>query len=142
MSEIQLKVGNETENEVVSIFNKDKYWAYNFPKKASGQPVDIVAIKGGEKIRVWFVDAKHVNENKASFSFEDIQPNQITSLMYISNFAKINEKLGFVIKFERTKEFYFLPFDKYQELAEQGRKSVNLSELERFEEVLHAHDHF
>lgn len=139
MSEVQLKIGNKTEKDVVSILREHGYWVYRCAMKNNGQPVDIIAIKGGQKYHVWLIDGKHVTTNKVSFVFNRIEPNQITSLRYARDFAGI-ENTGFAIEFERTGEFYYLPFSKYEELAENGYKSVNLSELELFEEVLYAHD--
>ena len=64
----QLDVGNKTETEVGKIFKRNGYWAHILQKKASGQPVDIVAMKGNIN---WLVDAKHISDKK-SFAFSHI----------------------------------------------------------------------
>lgn len=129
----QLDVGNEVEIEVGKIFKNNGYWAKIFPKKVSGQPVDIIAIKN--KIN-WLVDAKHLREESKSFPFSRIEANQKDALRYAKEFAHI-ENLGFVICCgEDLTRGFFLSYDKLVELEEKGFKSVKISELEDFQEVL------
>lgn len=132
----QLDVGNKTESEVGKIFKRNGYWAHILQKKASGQPVDIVAMKGNIN---WLVDAKHISDKK-SFAFSRIEPNQIDSLGYAKNYCGI-KNLGFVICLEEDLEKdnskgYFFHYDRFIEMREQGAKSVKLSDLEDFQEVL------
>lgn len=130
----QILIGDLTENDVIEIFKNHNYWVYNFPHKINGQPVDIVAIKGKPDMS-WLVDVKHVREKDVSFTFNRIEANQESSMLYCKNFANLTN-LGFVIKFERTKEFYYLSFDTYCEFRKKGFKSVNLNDLELFENKL------
>ena len=141
----QIKIGNTTEKTVSSIFRNNGYWVYNCPKSSTGaQPFDLIAIKG-TKTRplclVWLIDGKHVRVNDVSFTLDRIEPNQWASMQYANEFAGVwIDSIGFVIKFERTGEFYWLPYKKALELLKEGKKSINLSELVLLEEVLHAHD--
>lgn len=132
MNSVQLTVGNKTEQNVVNILRKNRYWVYNCPKKLGGQPVDIIALKDNINI---LVDAKHVEKEKVSFSFDRIEPNQITSLMYARDYAGI-KNLGFAIEFERTGEIMWFPFKFYEELVKDGFKSIKMSQMALFEEVL------
>lgn len=136
-----IKIGNETEKTVSSVFRKYGYWVYNCPKSQSGsQPFDLIAIKGGEKYVVWFVDGKHVRENEVSFPLDRIEPNQWVSMEYANGFAKIDAKtMGFAIKFERTEEFYWLPYQTALEMRENDIKSININKLELLEGVIDAH---
>ena len=141
--ELQIKLGNATEKLVSKTLRSFGYWNYVLPKKAEGQPCDIVAMKGIDvknkvEIIAWMIDAKHV-ENKASFTFDRIEPNQISSLSYARDFAKIQGYrgyTGFAIFFDRDKQLYWLSFDQYQKMAENGEKSVNMQELRLLSEVL------
>lgn len=131
----QLIEGNATEKFVVKTFKKHGYWGYILPKKVNGQPCDIVAGKGGKRTIMWLVDAKHVEEGKVSFSFDRIEPNQISSMAYATNYAKL-DNVGFCIFFDRTKSLYWFKYTDYLKYVSCGYKSVNMNELQDFEEVL------
>lgn len=128
----QLRVGDSTEEEVCKIFKKYNYWAHIMQKSTSGQPVDIVACKGGQN---FLIDAKHIVYSKKSFTFSRVEDNQSISMDYAYNFAKI-KNVGFVIGIGDFERFLFLPYIKYRDCIIKGLKSIKLSELEDFEEVL------
>lgn len=129
----QQEEGESTEKLVVAAFKNNGFWAYNLPKKIGGQPFDIIGCKRGI---TWFVDGKHLEADKASFSFERIEPNQRTSMQYARGFAGI-QNLGFVIKWDRDlSRLFFLSYDKVIELEKNGCKSVKIEVLEDFIEVL------
>lgn len=128
----QNETGNATEKFVSKTFRLAGFQSYRVPKTASGQPCDIFAFKNN---KAWEVDVKHVREEEVSFPFKRIEPNQISSFTYAKNFAQMN-KIGFVIFFERDKTLYWFPFSLYEELIAQGKKSVNMSLLKPFNEVL------
>lgn len=142
--QLQLELGEKTEKNVSKTLRSFGYWNYILPKKTEGQPCDIVAMKGvynkNDKIEIvaWMIDAKHV-ENEASFPFDRVEPNQISSLSYARDFAKIQGYrgyTGFAIFFDRDKQLRWLSFDNYEKLAKEGVKSVNMANLRLFEEVL------
>lgn len=136
-TELQIKLGDATEKFIVKGLKNYGYWVYNFPKKASGQPCDIVAIKGGKSYLVWLIDAKHVEEDIVSFTFNRIEANQISSMNYAYNYAKFNiDNLGFCIFFARDKQLRWFPFKDYLFMNNMGKKSVNMNELKLFTEVL------
>lgn len=132
--------GSATEKFVAKTFKKAGYWALIIPKKVNGQPCDVVAGKGStnsQKTLMWLVDAKHVRAEEVSFPFDRIEPNQITSMAYAMNFAKINGRnIGFAIFFERTKKLYWFSYQDYIRYSQWDYKSVNMNELLEFEEVL------
>lgn len=136
-------IGNRTEKTASSIFRERGYWVYNCPKSQTGsQPFDLIAIRGGENYIVWFVDGKHVRDNEVSFKIDRIEPNQWASMQYASGFAKVNvENMGFAIEFERTNEFYWLPYKDALKMAENNEKSINLNKLRFLEDVLDEHSH-
>lgn len=135
-------IGNKTEKTVSQTFRERGYWIYNCPKSSTGaQPVDLIAIKGGKEYIVWLVDGKHVRANESSFPLQRIEPNQWVSLKYANEFAKINlENLGFAIQFERTGVIYWLSYKTALELLKNNEKSINLSKLRPFEEILNEYD--
>lgn len=125
--------GNRCEKEAQKLFRQFGFWAHILSKGNDGsQPVDIVAIRGSES---WLVDSKSV-EREASFSFDEIRPNQWTSLGYAKDFAKI-KNLGFVIFFGRDFDNpRFLPYDMAVMLRNMGAKSVGIDQLEPFKSKL------
>lgn len=130
---IQNIVGDSTEQFIANFLRENGYWAYILPKKVGGQPFDIIACRYNN---IWFVDAKHLEKEKASFSFDRIEPNQKTSMLYAQQFAHITN-MGFVIYWERTPEkLYFLPYDIVLKTEKEGKKSVKIEDLNEFKEVL------
>lgn len=125
--------GDKTEAIIAKVFKEKGYWAYITPRKVNGQPVDIIAMKDGVN---WLVDAKHLEENKKSFPFSRVEANQIDSLTYAQQNNGI-KNTGFVIGQENDGfKLFFLPFDKLIELMKNDVKSVKISDLEDFLEVL------
>lgn len=136
MGMIQKSLGDETEKHIADFFQDHGYWAYVTPSRFGGQPFDIIACR---EDTTWFVDAKHVKENSASFSFSDIEPNQITSMTYAQNFARMR-RIGFVIEWERQNgRLFFFAFSRYQRMAQNGCASVKISELQDFGELICEH---
>lgn len=133
MKSVQNIVGDSTENYTANFLRENGYWAYILPKKVGGQPFDIIACRCDD---IWFLDAKHLEKEKASFSFERIEPNQKTSMSYAQNFAHITN-MGFVIYWERNPEtLYFLPYERVLRMEAGGQKSVKIEELNEFKVVL------
>lgn len=130
---IQNIVGDSTEQFIANFLRENGYWAYILPKKVGGQPFDIIACRYNN---IWFIDAKHLEKEKASFSFDRIEPNQKTSMLYAQQFAHITN-MGFIIYWERTPEkLYFLPYDRVLKSEKEGKKSVKIEDLNEFKEVL------
>ena len=62
-------------------------------------------------------------------------------MQYVIDFAGADEKyVGFIIKFERTEQFYWLSYKEVMDMLKDDRKSVNLTELREFERVLDEYD--
>lgn len=130
---IQNIVGDSTEQFIANFLRENGYWAYILPKKVGGQPFDIIACRYNN---IWFVDAKHLEKEKASFTFDRIEPNQKTSMLYAQQFAHISN-MGFIIYWERNIEkLYFLSYNNLCDMLKNGKKSVKIEELEDFEVLL------
>lgn len=138
---IQIEQGNATERFVSKTFKKFGYWSYILPKKVNGQPCDVCAGKGGERTLMWLVDAKHVESSKVSFTFDRIEPNQISAMAYALNYAKISN-LGFAIFFDRDKKLYWFSYQDFVKCQQLGMKSVNMNTLVSFDEVLANEDNY
>jgi Holliday junction resolvase-like predicted endonuclease len=130
------KIGSTYEDLAAKILNKHGYWAHIIQKSVHGQPVDIVAAKklNGTDI-VYLLDVKHVETDKISFVLNRIEPNQLSSLRFANEFAKL-DRLGFAIYFERTNMWYWLPYKQAYTLYKNSIKSINLKLLEKFEDIL------
>lgn len=134
MSNKQNKVGKATENIIAQYFKSKRYWAFIVPKSINGQPFDVIALNKEKK---WLVDAKHLEESEASFPFNRIEPNQITSMSYARIYAGIDKYLGFIIKWDREpNRLFYLDYDIFIELKEKGLKSIKISELKDMEDVI------
>ncbi len=130
------KIGSTFEELAAKILNKHGYWAHIIQKSVHGQPVDIVAAKKkNSNDIVYLLDVKHVRENVPSFTISRLEPNQLSSLQFCHEFAGL-DRLGFAIYFERTQEWYWLPFDKAYECVQENIKSIHLSLLDKFEDIL------
>ncbi len=129
---IQNIVGNSTELKLANFLRENGYWAYVVPKKVGGQPCDVIACRYNN---VWLIDAKHLEKEKASFTFDRVEPNQRTAMTYAHEFAKISHT-GFAIYWERTYKFYYLPFDTITELEKNKGKSIKIEDLIELGEAL------
>ena len=129
------QIGNKTERTISSILREHKYWVYNCPKSLSGsQPVDLIAINSK---RSWLIDGKHVRINEVSFPLSRIEDNQLSTMDYAFGFAGMNKNyMGFAIEFDRTNEFYWLGYEEVLYMIDNNIKSIHLSKLKLFEEVL------
>lgn len=134
MSRIQNALGRKTEENVANFFNSFNYVVIPLNKGINGQPFDLIARKEND---VWFVDAKHVTDKEASFSFNRIEPNQITSMKYCNVVANIHDNLGFIIEWDRTpNKFYYFPYGWYQEMNQRGEKSIKIEKLLNLERMI------
>lgn len=124
-------LGRKTEDNVVEYFGEHNYWAYAFPKSILGQPFDIVA---RYENKVFFVDAKHLEDNKVSFPMSRIEPNQLTSMKYANTIARIYDNMGFVIEWKE--QFYFLDYGTIKYMVAKDIKSIKMHELPLLEEYL------
>lgn len=134
MSIKQTKLGKSTETIIAQYFKSKRYWAFIIPKSINGQPFDVIALRHSD---IWLVDVKHLEEDKASFSFSRIEPNQITSMNYAKKYSEIVGHLGFIIYWEREpNRLFYLSYDIFTDLSEKGLKSIKINELEDMEDLI------
>lgn len=126
----QNEAGKKAEKVVCEFFAERKYWTFPIPKSINGQPFDIIARKDSKNYKdIWFVDAKHLESNKASFPFDRIEPNQESSMSYAHIINGVEDNMGFVIQWERTGNLYYFDYQDFLKMKEKGEKSVKIEDL-------------
>lgn len=130
----QNQIGRKAEIQTALFFQKHRYWALVIPKGINGQPFDIIARRGNV---TFFVDAKHVDGE--IFSFDRIEPNQLSSMRYASLIADIKDNMGFVIN--KGEDFYFLPYQLYLELEAEKCNGIIVTRLVKLEHILKEKDY-
>lgn len=125
--------GDAGERLVAEALRERGYWVHLTQRNRMGQqPVDVIAAKGGCFL---LMDAKYISEERASFPFSDIAPDQETCLGYAK--SKGIKGLGFALCFARDlANIRFLGYDDYERLAKEGKKSVNMETLETLQSAL------
>lgn len=121
---VNKKLGNEYENRCLKILQNMGFWCHLFSYNTNGQPCDIVAIKNNTP---HLFDVKHCCESR--FSFDKIQPNQLTCFEYANSCGVTNT--GFVIWAETLCRWVYLDYQLVKKLMSQGEKSVKVEDLKR-----------
>lgn len=119
------KIGNICEKNALEFLKERGWWCHLFASTTSGQPCDVVAIRNNVAM---LVDIKHCNQD--TFSFARVESNQESCFAYAE--IKGNTHTGFVIYFEKQKDFYFLSYKDFVYLKKQGRNSVKFTELPKW----------
>lgn len=134
MGKKQNDLGRRTEDNVANFFNSFGYVVITLNRGINGQPFDIIARREND---IWFVDAKHLSADKVSFSFDRIEPNQITSMNYANVVANIHDNMGFIIEWDRTPgKFYYFPYGWFKKMKSEGAKSVKIEKLLDLERMI------
>lgn len=138
MGKKQNVLGRETEEHVADFFNSFGYIVITLNRGINGQPFDIIARREND---IWFVDAKHLRKDEASFPFSRIEPNQITSMSYANILANIHDNMGFIIEWDRTPgKFYYFPHEWFKEMKSRGEKSIKIDKLLDLERIINKND--
>ena len=86
------KIGNKCESLLLDILKKKNYWCHLFASKDSGQPCDVIALKGDKH---YLIDVKHCDTNV--FYFSRIESNQHNCFRYAIECDIYYKDLGFAI---------------------------------------------
>lgn len=120
---INKKLGNDFEQELCEILADAGYWTHNFANRKNGQPADIIAVKNGKS---YLIDAKVCMYEV--FPFRRIEENQHLSMdMWI--------ECGNVTPYFALKarnEIYMVSYEFIKELAKQGKKQLNLEDMNKY----------
>lgn len=128
MQENKIRTGIQAEKYVAEELAKRGCWVGNFNKGRTGtQPFD--QIMTGKK-KVWAYDVKHSKINR--FDFRRVEENQESALGFLYKQGVVNT--GFVIVYKDT--LYYLSYGTYLALKNAGDKSVKITELITFLDLL------
>ena len=120
---INKKLGNKFEKELSEILYDAGYWVHLLNQNKNGQPADIIAVKNG---KAYLIDAKVCMYEV--FPFTRIEENQHLSMdMWI--------ECGNVTPYFALKarnEIYMVSYEFIKELAEQGKKQLNLEDMNKY----------
>lgn len=128
MQENKIRTGIQAEIYVAEELAKRGCWVGNFNKGHTGtQPFD--QIMSGKK-KVWAYDVKHSKIDR--FDFRRVEENQESALGFLYQQGVVNT--GFVIVYKDT--LYYLSYGTYLTLKNAGDKSVKITELIPFLDLL------
>lgn len=128
MQENKIRTGIQAEIYVAEELAKRGCWVGNFNKGHTGtQPFD--QIMSGKK-KVWAYDVKHSKIDR--FDFRRVEENQESALGFLYKQGVVNT--GFVIVYKDT--LYYLSYGTYLALKNNGDKSVKITELITFLDLL------
>lgn len=128
MQENKIRTGIQAEKYVAEELAKRGCWVGNFNKGHTGtQPFD--QIMSGKK-KVWAYDVKHSKIDR--FDFRRVEENQESALGFLYKQGVVNT--GFVIVYKDT--LYYLSYGTYLTLKKNGDKSVKITELIPFLDLL------
>ncbi|WP_250277228.1 Holliday junction resolvase RecU [[Clostridium] colinum] len=122
-------IGNEFEKEFALYLQSKGMFVYNLPNKHTGQPFDIIAVKG----YIFFAfECKHCKGD--TFSLSRVEDNQMQALRKLEK-AKANNYF-FVFKFDD--EIRFCEASYIKDKLKIGKKvhKDELSSFKRLEELL------
>ena len=116
-------LGNKFEKELSEILYDAGYWVHLLNQNKNGQPADIIAVKNGKS---YLIDAKVCMYEV--FPFRRIEDNQHLSMdMWI--------ECGNVTPYFALKarnEIYMVSYEFIKELAKQGKKQLNLEDMNKY----------
>ena len=108
--------GNRFEQELSHLLAEDGFWVHVFQQNKSGQPADIIAVKG--KFHT-LIDCKVCD--KGYFSFERIEENQRTAMSSFTR--KSNELCYFALKLP-DESIRMVSLSRLVTLMGRGRKRL------------------
>lgn len=116
--------GTRYENKVAQILYDSGYWVTLLTASHSGQPADIIAIKGSE---IALIDAKLCTKDR--FDFNRIEPNQIRSMGLLEKRSG-HAVAAFVLGMSTGN--YVVSWSTINYYMNMGFKSLNLKDCEQF----------
>lgn len=130
MEDYKIRSGVQAEKYVSNELSKLGLWVGDFNKGYTGtQPFDQIAISNNY---VWCYDVKHSTID--NFNFSRVEENQELALGFLHKLKNVFVYLGFLIVYQD--EIYFLRFRDYLYYKQRGKKSVKITELEKFIDLL------
>lgn len=116
-------LGNKFEKELSEILYDAGYWVHLLNQNKNGQPADIIAVKNG---KAYLIDAKECTWE--IFQFRRMEYNQELSMGLWIECG--NTTPYFALK--ARNEIYMVSYEFIKELAEQGKKQLNLEDMNKY----------
>lgn len=111
--------GTRFEREVAQQLKASGYWVLQIPQSTSGQPADLLAIRGDE---IKLIDCKLAYSGR--FEFKRIEPNQREAMKMFQK--RTNGKASFMIRFlEEVQELNFDQVIEFENLNKHSISSAN-----------------
>ena len=120
---INKKLGNDFEKELSEILYDAGYWVHLLNQNKNGQPADIIAAKNGN---AYLIDAKVCSYEV--FPFRRIEENQRLAMNTWIECGNIEPY--FALKCRN--EIYMVSYEFIRELAKQGKKRLNLEDMNKY----------
>lgn len=116
-------LGNKFEKELSEILYDAGYWVHLLNQNKNGQPADIIAVKNK---KAFLIDAKVCSFEV--FPFRRIEENQILAMNIWEECG--NNTPYFALKCRN--EVYMVSYDSIKDLAEKGKKQLNLEDMNKY----------
>lgn len=116
-------VGGRFEQELGEILAKNGFWVHVLQQNKSGQPADIIAIRGRFHT---LIDCK-VCEN-GFFSFDRIEENQKSAMKMF--FRKGGELCYFALKLPDGK-IRMVPLERCETIRNRGKRRISAEDMEK-----------
>lgn len=116
-------LGNKFEKELSEILYDAGYWVHLLNQNKNGQPADIIAVKNG---KAYLIDAKECTWE--IFPFRRMEYNQELSMGLWIECG--NTTPYFALK--ARNEIYMVSYEFIKELSEQGKKQLNLEDMNKY----------
>lgn len=117
MQTVNKIVGNRFEDDMAEILAEHGFWAHVAQQKKSGQPADIIAVKGRFHT---LIDAKVISNDKG-FPFSNIEENQRLAMKTFKK--RCNELCYFAIRFP-NEGIRLISLTRIEKLEYQGHKRI------------------
>ena len=117
------RLGTRYEEKVAQVLYDNGYWVTLLTASRTGQPADIIAIRGNE---IALLDAKLCTKDR--FELSRVEPNQIRSMSLLEK--RSYAIAGFVLGMSEGD--YFISWGTVKELLEKGVKSLKQEDCREF----------
>lgn len=117
-------VGNRFEEEMCQILHDHGFWAHNMKQGPSGQPADIIAVKG--KFHT-LIDAKEIADNKG-FPFSRVEENQKLAMRMFQK--RCGELCYFAMRIPDG-SIWLVSMERIETLRNRGNSRLTEEEIRR-----------
>lgn len=117
-------VGNRFEQEFAELLSKNGFWAHVMQQNKSGQPADIIAVRGHFHT---LIDCKEIADEKDGFPFSRVEENQDLAMKLFTK--RCCDLCYFALKLPDG-QIRMIPHSRIGKLAGSGYKSITMRMME------------